>query len=328
MLTVSHKILHEKREDVVMIEGLQPIVDSDKRHEFENDPKAFIERIILDYVATSPSNRLESFDDAPIFEPPIFGYAAGDDPVFETFKEVVHKDHFTPREFFGKYLSEVQKIANPVVGDISVVSLALPYNRETMRVNALENEGPALRWNHTRWKGQDFNNELVTYVTEVLAALGIEAVAPDQTPFFRIVRPPEPLASTWSQRHIAYAAGLGTFSLNDGFITTKGIGVRCNSFLINVKLEPSARRYTDHLANCSFYASGACGACIDRCPGAAITAEGHDKLKCYQVLFVQQKPWIDGMHGPGYIGDYAGCGLCDRGPVCNPHTCQCITKTD
>ena len=208
------------------------------------------------------------------------------------------------------------QIANPVVGDISVVSLALPYNRETMRVNALEKEGPALRWNHTRWKGQDFNNELVTYVTEVLAALGIEAVAPDQTPFFRIVRPPEPLASTWSHRHIAYAAGLGTFSLNDGFITSKGIGVRCNSFLINVKLEPSARRYADHLANCSFYASGACGACIDRCPGAAITAEGHDKLKCYQVLFVQQKPWIDGAHGPGYIGDYAGCGLCQTGVPC------------
>jgi epoxyqueuosine reductase QueG len=294
----------------------KPVGDTQKRRGFESDPKQFIENTILDYVATSPSNRLESFDGAPIYEPPIFGYADGDDPIFEQFKEVVHKDHFTPREILGKYLSEVRRIEAPVIGQISVVSFALPYNRETMRINALEKEGPALRWNHTRWKGQEFNHELVKHVIAVLESIGVVAVAPDLTPFYRIVRPPEPLASTWSHRHMAFAAGLGTFSLNDGFITPKGIGVRCNSFVINAKLEPSVRPYADHLANCTFYATGKCGACISRCPGNAISKEGHDKLKCYKVLHVQQKPWLDGEHGPGYIGTYAGCGLCQTGVPC------------
>ena len=32
--------------------------------------------------------------------------------------------------------------------------------------------------------------------------------------------------SNWSERHIAYAAGLGTFSLSDGFIIERGIAHR------------------------------------------------------------------------------------------------------
>lgn len=291
-------------------------VDIQKKREFENDPKKFIEKTIQDYAATSPFNRLESFDGAFIFEPPIFGYADGDDPIFEQFKEVVHKDHFTPREILTKYLLEVREDEAAVIEQISVVAIVLPYNRETMHVNALEKEGPALRWNHTRWKGQDFNNELVKYIIAVLESIGVIAVAPDQASLYRIVRPPESLASTWSHRHIAYAAGLGTFSLNDGFITSKGIGVRCNSFVIHAKLEPSVRPYANHLANCTFYVSGKCGACISRCPGNAISKEGHDKLQCHKVLFVQQKPWLEGEHGPGYIGAYAGCGLCQTGVPC------------
>jgi epoxyqueuosine reductase len=292
-------------------------VDFEKREEFDRDPKGFIERAILDYVATSPSNRLENFDGAPIFEPPIIGYANGDDPVFEKYKEAVHKDHFMPREILEKYLTEVRKVETPVVEKVTVVAFALPYNRETMRVNALEKHGPTLRWNHTLWKGEDFNNELVKHIIASLESVGVEAVAPDQTPFFSIVFPPEPLASYWSHRHMAYAAGLGTFSLNDGLITPKGIGVRCSSFVINTNLEPTPRPYTHHLANCTFYANGECGACIARCPGDAITKDGHDKAKCLYVNFVQHKPWLDGEHEPGYTGYYAGCGLCFTGVPCS-----------
>ncbi len=294
----------------------KPMFDTEKKCEFERDPKTFIEKTIRDYVASSPANRLECFGGDPIFEPPIVGYADGDDPIFEQFKEVVHEDHLTPREILANSRTDVRGMEAPVAGAVSVVALALPYNKETLRVNALEKEGPSLRWNHTRWKGQEFNDELLRHVISVLEGIGIAAVAPDQTPYFRIVRPPEPLASTWSHRHMAFAAGLGTFSLNDGFITPKGIGVRCNSFVINAKLEPSGRPYAGHLANCAFYAKGTCGVCISRCPGNAISKEGHDKLQCLKVLHVHQKPWLEGEHGPGYIGTYAGCGLCQTGVPC------------
>jgi len=293
------------------------LVDTQKKLEFASDPIKFIEKTILEYVATSPSNRLESFDGAAIFETPLIGYADGDDPIFMEYKKVVHQDHFTPREVLQKYLTEVKKLPAPVIDEVSVVSYALPYNVETMRVNARETEGPSLRWNHTRWKGQDFNNELARHLVAVLEGVGAVAVAPDLTPFFQVFRQAELIASNWSHRHMAYAAGLGTFSLNDAFITPKGIGVRCNSFVVNVKLEPSLRPYANHLASCLFLANGTCGACISRCPGNAISEKGHDKLQCLKVMNVDQKPWLEGVHGPGYLGSYAGCGLCQAGVPCS-----------
>jgi epoxyqueuosine reductase QueG len=56
--------------------------------------------------------------------------------------------------------------------------------------------------------------------------------------------------------------------------------------------------------------------CIRLCPGGAISEKGHDKLKCINVLMERQKPWLEGAHGPGFIGRYAGCGLCQSGVPC------------
>ena len=37
------------------------------------------------------------------------------------------------------------------------------------------------------------------------------------------------MASTWSERHVAYVSGLGTFGLSGGLITAKGQAVRLGS---------------------------------------------------------------------------------------------------
>lgn len=39
------------------------------------------------------------------------------------------------------------------------------------------------------------------------------------------------ISSNWSERHAAYVAGLGTFSLNDALITVNGIAHRVGSIL-------------------------------------------------------------------------------------------------
>jgi epoxyqueuosine reductase QueG len=128
---------------------------------------------------------------------------------------------------------------------------------------------------------------------------------------------PDGFTSNWSQRHAAYAAGLGTFSLNEGFITAKGLAMRCGSVVTNLKLQSSVRPYVNYLENCLFYTTGKCGKCINRCPGGALSEKGHDKLKCFAVLFEKQRPWIEGAHGPGFIGSYAGCGLCQSSVPCS-----------
>jgi epoxyqueuosine reductase len=290
--------------------------DKQTRRRFESNPQRFIESAVKKFVRESPANRLESFGGQPIFTAPLIGFADGDDPLFAEYKKVVHQDHFLPREVLA--LHRACKLKSPASNpeSVSVISFVLPINRKTIEVNAREKEGPSLRWNHTRWKGQDFIIELSRYLVSLLEAMGIAALAPEISPFFKILSLPNGFASNWSQRHSAYAAGLGTFSLNDGFITPRGLAMRCGSVVAGLKLEPSARPYAHHLANCLFYTTGKCGKCIRRCPGGAISEKGHDKLKCFNVLFEKQKPWLDGAHGPGFIGSYAGCGLCQTGVPC------------
>ena len=65
--------------------------------------------------------------------------------------------------------------------------------------------------------------------------------APVIQPYFKIQSNEKGDYSDWSERHIAYVAGQGTFSLSDGFITERGIAHRCGSVVIDLKLPPSPR---------------------------------------------------------------------------------------
>jgi len=284
---------------------------------FDDHPELFIKEAIQKYVRESSANRLAAFGGERIFEEPLIGFADGDDPLFDEYRKVVHEDHFSPREILIKHLTETLKIEAPQPRSVSVISFVLPVHRETLRSNALEKEGPSLRWNHTRWQGQDFINQLSNDLAGLLQEMGVDAVAPELSPFYKIMALPDGYASNWSQRHMAYAAGLGTFSLNEGFITAKGMAIRCGSVVAGLKLTPSIRPYKHFRANCLFYAGEKCGLCISRCPGGALSEKGHDKLKCFDVFFTQQKPWLEGAHGPGYMGKYSGCGLCQTGVPCS-----------
>ncbi len=293
-----------------------PIIDEQAKDRFAENPERFIEGAIWEYVRENAANRLEHFGGEPIFEEPLIGFADGDDPLFADYKKAVHEEHFLPRDILNRHLVETLKIESPRIEHVSVISYVLPANVKTLRSNAAEKEGPSLRWNHTRWKGQEFINKLGADLSALLQGLGVYALAPDLSPFFKMMSVPGGFASNWSQRHMAYAAGLGTFSLNEGFITAKGMAMRCGSVVAGIKLKPSVRPYRDYRANCLFYRGEKCGKCITRCPGGAISEKGHDKLKCFEVLFKMQEPWIKGDHGPGYIGQYAGCGLCQTGVPC------------
>ena len=118
-------------------------------------------------------------------------------------------------------------------------------------------------------------------------------------------------ASSWSERHVAHAAGLGTFGLCDGLITAKGKAMRTGSVVAKIALDPTPRPYADHHAYCLHYAKNTCGKCIDRCPARAITEAGHDKEKCRQHLEMSRQHVKKTYLFEGY-----GCGLCQVGVPC------------
>jgi epoxyqueuosine reductase len=151
----------------------------------------------------------------------------------------------------------------------------------------------------------------------LLESLGYRAVAPELADFYKYQKLPSGYVYNWSHRHIAYAAGLGTFSLNDGFITTKGIAMRCGSVVTDAAIKPTTRTSRGYLDNCLFYRDGSCMRCARRCPAGAISELGHDKNKCREFLFTRQKEIVKELgREEGYIGRYLGCGLCQTKVPC------------
>jgi ferredoxin len=268
---------------------------------------------IKDYVHNSPLNRLTGIDDSPIWEEPLVGFADGDDPLFDDFKTVVGEAHLTPREALAAHLQDSVGSEPPAMPRVGVVSWVLPAARETKLGNREMTVGPSRRWNHTRFQGEAFNDSLRRYVVSWLEARGCAATAPVLTGHFVTGRSCNGLTSTWSERHVAYAAGHGTFGLSDGLITVRGIAHHCGSVVAGAGWLPSPRRYSHHLEYCPYPVDGSCGVCIKRCPAGAIGPGGHDKDKCREYLFVTLAEWVK---QPGYVGSYGACGLCQTQVPC------------
>jgi len=285
------------------------------RESFEANPTGFLEKAIKEYVAQSPGNRLETFGGDPIFDEPLIGFADGDDTIFQDYKTIIGDFHLTPREVLEKHL--VSRNGKQSIANVSVISFILPISQKTRLSMHQETVVASLRWNHTRWHGQDFINELSRYVVSLLESLDHQAVAPGLADFFVVKDFPSGRASNWSERHIAYAAGLGTFSLSDGFITPRGIAMRCGSVVTDAKLPPSPRPYIDYRANCLFYLDGTCRSCIERCPAEAISEQGHDKNKCKEFIYTKETEILKELgREEEYIGRFVACGLCQTKVPC------------
>ena len=252
--------------------------------QIKKDPAALLEAEIKNYIANSPNNIMPDFPGEHMWDAPLVGFADGDDPLFTEYKKIIGDFHVTPREALEMNLKrKTLGFYNPE--KISVISYFLPSTniiRESMRK---ESEICSLRWNRARWFGQECNFRLQRHLVVLLEDLGYYAIAPEQEPWFEIKREgPWAPASRWSQRHIAYAAGLGTFSINDSFITAQGSAGRVGSIVCNLSIPPSPRIARDYRENCLFIREGTCGACIKRCPVGAISDKGHDKAKCFAYL--------------------------------------------
>jgi epoxyqueuosine reductase len=268
---------------------------------------------IKTFVKKSPFNRMPTPEKDTIFDEPLVQFANGDDPIFKEYKKIIGEIHLTPREALTL---AYDKSTADLPRNISVISWILPITEKTRLTNRAEARVPSRLWSHTRWFGEKMNDALRAHVVEFLKSRGYLAAAPALPSSLKFFNNERGMYSNWSERHIAYAAGLGTFSLSDGFITGKGIAHRCGSVVTDMALPASRREATGPYTNCLFYVDGTCGVCIKRCPVGAITEKGHDKIKCQRYL----KELGYDMDLP--IGVYdieksvVGCGLCQTKVPC------------
>ncbi|MBN1468976.1 MAG: hypothetical protein JW924_09645 [Fusobacteriaceae bacterium] len=232
-----------------------------------------------------------------IYDEPIIKFASAEDSLFKEFKNIIGRKHFTPQEVYEKEFGK-----NSYHGG-TVISIVLPISESIRKSNRKQKEWASKELLDS--SSFDFE-KIALYLTDILMEMGYKTVSPSNTKWFKkIIKLKGPI-SNWSERHIAYATGLGTFSLNEGFITEKGMAIRLVSVVTELQLEPDYREAKNHLQNCLYHNNGTCGACIKRCPVNALSKDGHNKWKCYRHVYVATEKKIGASQ----------CSLCQTNVPC------------
>ncbi len=258
-----------------------------------------------EFVKTAPGNRVPAeiaitpeLAELQLFEPPLLAVGAADDPLFETLRQPdIIGAHFKPPAAW-------------LDGAVSVLSYFLPFTEAVRASNRANPSWPSDAWLHGRIEGQAFVEELGLHLTALLNDAGFPAVLPLADSRL-VVAPKDGLetadglrffTSNWSERHVGYVCGIGTFSLSKGLITEKGMAGRMGSVVTALPLQPTPRRYRDYMDYCI-----ECGVCALRCPAGAISpGTGKDHAKCKQFLDA-----VLAQHHPRY-----GCGKCQVDVPC------------
>ena len=234
----------------------------------------------------------------PVFEEPLIGFASSDDPLWQEYKgiEAIGPEWMAPREWMED------------AG--TVLAIFYPFSEEIRSRARSCKEETCEAWNCGLAAANGYLiKEIQTKLTEELEASGIKVLIPSYDPRMKTTNIPvmnggrEDLhfIPSWSERHAAYAAGLGTFGIHRHLISEKGCAGRYGSLIIDLKLDPDERDYTEIYENCIH-----CGACIRRCPVQAISDEFLRNLK----LCSARGGYIRETYGSG------SCGKCLTGTPC------------
>ena len=198
-----------------------------------------------------------------IFDEPLVGVASASDHHFIKLKEpdIIGEHFILPTEWLE--------------GAQSVVSLFFPFSDIVKSSNRMDANCPSNEWLHARIEGQVFLNKACTQLKQIIETENHSCVIPPLDKRFSQISPytkdnthQDFYTSNWSERHVAYICGIGTFGLSKGLITKKGIAGRFASFITDAKIDPDTRPYTNFNEYCSM-----CGACINNCPVNAISFE-------------------------------------------------------
>lgn len=227
-----------------------------------------------EWVRASAVNRVQAEDamrgdlvGLQLFDEPVFAVGDAANPLFERLKEpqVVHPEAMLPKDWLP--------------GARRVISYFLPFTQAVKASNSLDFRFPSDEWLHGRIEGQMFLDFLGGQISRQLIDRGFSAVVPSSDARFRYITP---FISNWSERHAAYICGLGTFSLNKGLITEKGMAGRIGSVITDCELPVTRRPYSEIYEYCTV-----CRECEPHCPVSAIDAargmhSAKDHIPCKQ----------------------------------------------
>ncbi len=150
---------------------------------------------------------------------PIVGFADAGDPIFKILRRAVSPAHLLPRELLPAAKT--------------VIAFFLPFEKLVGRSN-IKGELASQEWAVACVETNRLIEALGEHLKQFFAARNYYAVTTPATHNFD----KEKLVSNWSHRHIAYAAGIGNFGLNNMLITERGCCGRIGSFVTDLSVTP------------------------------------------------------------------------------------------
>jgi epoxyqueuosine reductase QueG len=200
---------------------------------------------------------------------PIVAFADAQDPLFLKLKEVVDFAHLLPSDL----LADAK----------TVISYFIPFTTETVASNS-KGKDASKQWVQSYTETNQLITDLNTALSEMFTNSSFKAATTLPTHNFD----EEKLVSCWSQKHVAYVAGLGKFGLHHMIITEKGCCGRIGSIVTNAKIEPTQRIPAEF---CLYKLDGSCGVCIKKCVSKALKADSLDKQACYKECLRNAKTY-------------------------------------
>lgn len=219
-----------------------------------------IRQIITEELASFIEKENDAAPYENLWQTPLAGFADAKGTYVQSLRDIVHREHQLPQD---------------VLDDAKIViAVFVPFGEWVAETNR-EGELSSPVWAESYELTNAMLGRLNEHLAGVLHKLGYEGrTASEAGVFYR-----DEVISHWSFRHFAYAAGLGTFGLNNMLITEKGCAGRITTLVTNLDIEPDAPQQEEA---CLWKKSGKCGACMTRCPSQALTKEGFDRYKCFE----------------------------------------------
>jgi len=223
------------------------------------------------------------------WEEPVFAYASTKDPIFKDLKTIIGAYHKLPEDIMedGK----------------TVITYFIPIARSIADSN-IPGYFSSEDWVYAYFETVDLINVVNEGLKKLFADNGYKiAVTADHRSW-----DPKTMQCDWSHRHAAYIAGLGTFGLNRGLITEKGVCGRIGTLITDAEIEPTMRPQEEF---CLYKRNGSCRICLNKCPVSALDLPDiYDNKKCMDVTYENAEKYKG-------IGFADVCAKCMTGVPCS-----------
>jgi epoxyqueuosine reductase QueG len=246
-----------------------------------------IEKIKSIVVESEKKNKITK-----LWKEPIIGFVSAENENLPNLKSIVGIDHHMP---------------NDVLSDAkSIISYFIPFDEGIVKSN-IKGTMASAEWVIAYIKTNNLIRIINENIVELMKQNGYKAAT------ISVMHPYDvkTLVSTWSHRHIAHIAGIGTFGMNNMLITKSGCCGRFGSIVINYGLS-EYKQASEIKEKCLNKLNGTCGACQSACAVKCYGKNYFDKQKCYEQSLKNRQHYKNYGNAETAVPHDCGADICGK----------------